>query len=197
MQEGDIERLTTSIARLPGMGTRSANRLVLHLLRNKNSIFRKVIEDLQVVYQNTSVCSICGNIDTLSPCSICQDKKRDKKTICVVSDVTDVWSIERASFYRGLYHVIGGKLSAIDGVTPADLNVDQLRERIETTEVDEVIIAMSADIDGQTTMHFINNAIKDIDINITTLACGMPIGGELENLDDGTIMTAFNQRKGI
>jgi recombination protein RecR len=157
----------------------------------------KFINSLVNVYQNSKICNICHNIDVSSPCSICLDYKRDEKIICVVSDIADLWSIERAEFFKGKYHVLGGKLSAVLGIKPEDLDITGLYNRIKNENIEEVIIAMSADLDGQTTMFFINEKIKDLKVKITTLSCGVPIGGELENLDDGTIIAAFSQRRGI
>jgi recombination protein RecR len=157
------------------------------------------LKSLASVYENSKICSICGNIDVSETCPICADRKRDASTICVVADISDLWSIERAEFFRGKYHVLGGKLSSINGVMPDDLRVDQLCARIKASngEIQEVIIAMSADLDGQTTTFFVNDKIKELGVKITTLAHGVPVGSELEYLDDGTIMAAFDQRKGI
>ena len=178
------------------MGSRSAYRIVVHLLKRKHSVMENLIKSLSETYNSAVLCPVCNNIDTSSPCHICSNLKRDHSTICVVSDISDLWSIERAGFYSGVYHVLGGKLSAIDGVKPSDLSMDKLIERIKLNkDISEIIIAMSADIDGQTTMLFVNEQLKDMGIKITVLSQGMPIGGELDYLDDGTIITAFNQRR--
>ena len=158
---------------------------------------RSFVDSLADVYKNTKVCEICNNIDVSSPCSICLDRKRDEKTVCVVSDISDLWTIERAGFYRGKYHILGGKLSAIMGTTPDDLDIFGLYNRIKNNQIDEVIVAMSADIDGQTTIFYINEKIKELNVKVTMLSHGVPVGGELENLDNGTIIAAFDQRKGI
>ena len=195
MSSGDIEKLISQFSRFPVMGSRSALRSVIYLLKKKETLMASFIKNLEFVYSNSKVCEICGNIDNSSPCHICSDKKRDNSVICVVSDISDLWSIERAGFYRGLYHVLGNKLSAINGVSPEDLNIDNLMKRI--VNVKEVIIAMSADLDGQTTMFFVNDKIKYLGVKVTTLSHGIPIGSELEYLDDGTIVAAFSQRRDI
>lgn len=156
-----------------------------------------LISALSEVYKKAIQCEICNNIDLKSPCSICRDEQRDRSVLCVVSSISDLWSIERAGFYKGIYHIIGGKLSAIDGVMPEDLDIDNLRRRVSEGGITEVIIAMSADIDGQTTMFFIKDNIRDTNVKITTLSHGMPVGGEFDYLDDGTIVAAFAERKDI
>lgn len=195
MSSGDIEKLISQFARFPGMGSRSALRSVIYLLKKKETVMASFIRSLESVYSNSKICEICGNIDNVSPCHICCDKKRDNSIICVVADISDLWFIERAGFYKGLYHVLGNKLSAINGVSPEDLNIDNLLKRL--LGVHEVIIAMSADLDGQTTMFFVNDKIKDLELKVTTLSHGVPIGSELEYLDDGTIIAAFSQRRDI
>jgi recombination protein RecR len=180
------------------MGYRSAVRIVVYLLRKKHSVMEYFIKTLESVYENSKICEVCGNVDVADKCSICSDLKRDGSTICVVADISDLWSIEKAGFYRGRYHVLGNKLSAINGVMPEDLNIDRLYNRIKSSkEIREVIIALSADIDGQTTVFFVNDKIKDLGVKITTLSQGIPIGSELEYLDDGTIIAAFNQRRDV
>ena len=155
-----------------------------------------VMNSLRDVYDNSKICDICGNIDTSTPCSICSDYKRDPSTICVVADIADLWSIERAGFYNGKYHVLGNKLSAVEGITPDDININGLYERIKNSaDIKEIIIALSADLDGQTTLFFIKDKIDDLGVKITTLSHGVPIGSELEYLDNGTIVAAFSQRR--
>ena len=197
MQNEEIERLVSQFSRLPGMGSRSALRIVLHLLRKKHTVMSTFINSLQTVFQTSKICEVCGNIDTQSPCSICQSSRRDRSMICVVADIADLWSVERAGFYTGKYHVLGNKLSAVEGITPDDLNLDKLCERAAATEVKEVIIALSADLDGQTTLFFIKDRLKHINVKITTLSHGVPVGSELEYLDDGTIIAAFSQRRDV
>lgn len=195
MSSEDIEKLISQFSRFPGMGSRSALRSVIYLLKKKETVMASFIRSLETVYSNSKICRICGNIDSISPCHICCDRKRDTGMICVVADISDLWSIERAGFYKGLYHVLGNKLSAINGISPEDLNIDSLIKRL--SNVNEVIIAMSADLDGQTTIFYINDKIKNYGIKVTTLSHGVPVGSELEYLDDGTIIAAFSQRRDI
>lgn len=197
MPYGELDKLISIVSRFPGMGARSASRVVIYLLNKKDIVMSKLIDSLTEVYKNSKVCEICNNIDVSSPCSVCLNVKREEKIICVVSDISDLWSIERADFFKGKYHVLGGKLSAVLGVKPEDLDIAGLYNRIKKENIEEVIIAMSTDLDGQTTTYFINEKIKDLNVKITTLSCGVPIGGELESLDDGTIIAAFNQRRGL
>jgi recombination protein RecR len=199
MQSSEVENLIEVLSRLPGMGLRSANRLVVHLLKKKTPVMEKLIKSMSEVYEKSVVCKICNNIDVRNPCSICSDTKRDSHILCIVSNVADAWAIERARFYSGLYHIIGGKLSAIDGVLPDDLDIPNLKSRIINNDITEVIIAMNADLDGQTTMFFVKDNLNNIknNINITTLSHGMPIGGEFDYLDEGTIIAAFAGRKNI
>jgi recombination protein RecR len=198
MPNGDIEKLINYFSRLPGLGHRLATRIVLHLLKKKHTVMDAFIKSLVSVYENSKICEVCGNADVTSICSICSNHKRDCSVVCVVADVADLWSIERIGFFRGQYHVLGNKLSAIDGITPEDLSIAKLYERIESSDkIKEVIIAMSADIDGQTTMFFVKDKIKDLNVKITTLSHGVPIGSEIEGLDDGTIIAAFNQRRDV
>ena len=195
---GEIEKLVSYFSRLPGMGSRSALRIVLHLLKRRDTVMTSIMSSLKEVYDNAKICEICGNVDTHSPCTICSDYKREPSTICVVADIADLWSIERAGFYTGKYHVLGNKLSAVEGITPDDINIDGLYDRIKDSgEIKEVIIALSADLDGQTTLFFIKDKIKDLGVKITTLSHGVPIGSDLEYLDNGTIVAAFSQRRDI
>ena len=176
------------------MGSRSALRIVLHLLRHKETVLSQLISSLNEIKDNIVECDICNNIDTCNPCSICCDHARDSSTMCVVSDIADLWAIENAGFYNGKYHVLGNKLSAVSGITPDDIDINGLHKRTNTPEIKEVIIALSADLDGQTTMFYIKDRLSDSDVKITTLSHGVPIGSDLEYLDNGTIITAFNQR---
>lgn len=194
---GEIERLVSYFSRLPGMGGRSALRTVVHLLRYKETVLKPIMCSLRNVYENLKICEICGNIDTKEPCNICSDIKRDASTICVVADISDLWTIERAGFYNGIYHVLGNKLSAIDGITPDDINITGLYKRIVDSKVDEVIIALNADLDGQTTLFFVKDKISNLSIKITTLSHGIPIGSDLEYLDNSTILAAFSQRHSV
>jgi recombination protein RecR len=191
----DLDRLIHLVAKLPGLGPRSAKRVVLHLLKQKDSVMRPLAESLASTADNTLECEICGNLDVFSPCHICTDEKRDASQLCVVEDVADLWAFERGSIYRGRYHVLGGVLSAMDGVGPADLNVETLVSRAREEVVNEVILATNATVDGQTTAYYLTELLQDIDIEVTRLAHGIPIGGELDYLDEGTLSAALKSRK--
>lgn len=195
MAGSEIEKLIKTVAKLPALGTRSARRIVLQLLKKKNEQMLPLIEALQNVAQNIQTCKVCGNFDTGEICSICASSERDFKTVCVVQDVADLWAMERVGFYKGLYHILGGVLSAIDGVTPEDLNIDNLFARIDKNVFEEVILALPATVDGQITTHYLLNKLKDANIKVTTLAQGIPVGAELDYMDDGTIQMALTSRK--
>lgn len=191
----EIEKLVKIIAKLPALGTRSSRRIVLHLLKKRDTAFLPLIEALQDVAEHIKTCEICGNFDTLSPCSVCSSEKRDHTTVCVVQDVADLWAMERVGFYRGVYHVLGGVLSALDGISPQDLNIEKLMERIDSGQISEVILALPATVDGQITSHYLVSRLKNFDIKVTTLAQGIPVGAELDYMDEGTIQLAINSRK--
>ena len=190
-----IENLIKVISKLPSLGTRSARRIVLHLLKKKENVIPQLITSLQAVYDNIKVCEVCGNYDTVSPCSICSSQTREKGTLCIIQDISDLWALERGGLYKGTYHILGGVLSAIEGVTPDDLNIDKLLIRIEQEAINEIILALPATVDGQITMHYISSLLKDKDIKLSTLAQGIPVGGELDYMDDGTIKLALDMRK--
>lgn len=191
----EIEKLTKLIAKLPSLGTRSSRRVVLQLLKKRESLFLPLIESLQDVAANIKTCEICGNYDTVSPCSVCASEKRESTTLCVVQDVADLWAMERVSFFKGKYHVLGGVLSALDGVAPEDLNIETLLLRIKKDAVKEVILALPATVDGQITSHYLVSRLKNENIKVTTLAQGIPMGAELDYMDEGTIQLALNSRK--
>lgn len=195
MQGEQIENLTKLIAKLPALGSRSARRIVLHLLKKKDSLLIPLINSLQDVSDHVMKCEICGNFDTDNPCGICKDTARENDTVCVVQDVSDLWAMERSGTYRGKYHVLGGILSALDGITPEDLNIAGLFERIGKEAIKEVILALPATIDGQITSHYLLLRLKDYPVKITTLAQGIPLGAELDYMDDGTLQMALNARK--
>ena len=197
MAKSEIDVLIKQIAKLPALGTRSARRIVLHLLKNKDSQLEPLISSMQNLQAHIKTCPVCGNFDTSDICSICADLKRDSKTICIVQDVTDLWAMERANFFKGKYHVLGGVLSAIEGVLPQDLNVMPLLERIKRDEVKEIILALPATVDGQITAQYLISKIKPLNIKISTLALGLPVGAELDYMDDGTIEMALSSRKEI
>jgi len=195
LQGNDIEKLIKIIAKLPALGTRSARRIVLHLLKKKDSTLLPLIEALQNVADNIRQCPICGNYDTVEPCAVCADKSRDAETLCVVQDVADLWAMERVGFYRGQYHILGGILSALDGITPDDLNIESLFVRLNQGIIKEVILALPATIDGQITNHYLLSRLKEYPLKVTTLAQGLPMGAELDYMDDGTIQLAISARK--
>ncbi len=191
----DIEKLIKLVAKLPALGTRSSRRIVLQLLKKKESLFLPLIDAMQNVADNIKVCDICGNYDTESPCSICASTTRDAHQLCVVQDVADLWAMERVSMFKGKYHVLGGILSALDGVSPEDLNIEKLFLRIEEENISEIILALPATIDGQITSNYLLQQLKDSGVKVTTLAQGIPMGAELDYMDEGTIQLALNSRK--
>lgn len=193
----ELDRLMTLLARLPGLGPRSARRVVLHLIRRRESLLLPLADALQQAAAALTPCSVCGNVDTRDPCQICQDDKRDKGVLCVVADVGDLWALERTSAYRGLYHVLGGTLSALDGRTPEQLSGAALVQRAGSEAVQEVILALSATVEGQTTAHYLADQLAECDVRITRLAHGVPMGGELDYLDDGTLTTALTSRRDL
>jgi recombination protein RecR len=189
----EIERLIQLLAKLPGLGPRSARRAALALLKKREALLDPLTAALRDAAAAIRTCETCGNLDTTSPCSICRDARRDSHILCVVEDVADLWALERAGVFRGKYHVLGGALSALDGVTPERLNVPQLMARLEG--VDEVILAMNATVEGQTTAHYLMDALEPRGVKVTRLAHGVPVGGELDYLDEGTLNAAFRARR--
>jgi recombination protein RecR len=194
MQQNLIENLSKIIAKLPGMGPRIAKRIMLHLADNKEKILLPLIKNLQALNDEIHNCKICGNLDESEICRICSNQNRDDSLICVVEEVGDLWAIERAENYRGKYHVLGGNLSAISGKTIEDLNLESLFLRLKKGKTKEVIIATSATIDGQTTAYFLAESLREFGVKTTRLAHGIPIGSELDYLDEGTISIAFKTR---
>ena len=197
MSGQEIEKLIKIIAKLPSLGSRSARRIVLHLLKKRETDLLPLIDALQNVAEHIKTCPICGNYDTTTPCSICASEKRENGTICVVQNVADLWAMERVGFYKGKYHVLGGVLSALDGIAPEDLNIETLINRIEPENISEVILALPATVDGQITSHYLVSRLKEFEIKVTTLAQGIPIGAELDYMDEGTIQLAINSRKNL
>lgn len=195
MVGNDIEKLIKIIAKLPSLGTRSARRIVLQLLKKRETLFFPLIDSLKNVAENIKTCEVCGNYDTVSPCSICSSSSRDSSVLCVVQDVADLWAMERISLFKGKYHVLGGILSAIDGISAEDLNLESLFSRLEKENISEIILALPATIDGQITTNYILQRLKSYSIKITTLAQGIPMGAELDYMDEGTIQLALNSRK--
>ncbi|MBO6559827.1 MAG: recombination protein RecR [Nisaea sp.] len=193
----ELDRVMHYLAKLPGLGPRSARRAVLHLLRKRETLMRPLADALGQAAEAVTDCSVCGNLDASDPCHICRDEKRDGSVICVVEDVGDVWALERAGAFSGRYHVLGGLLSALDGVGPEDLNIESLVTRARAPEVKEIILAMDATVDGQTTAHYISDRLTGTGISITRLARGVPVGGELDYLDDGTLTQALKARREV
>ncbi|OWJ65046.1 recombination mediator RecR [Inquilinus limosus] len=194
---GEIATVMDLLARLPGLGPRSARRIALHLLRHRDTVMRPLAEALEAAAEAIVPCSICGNLDTIDPCPICSDPTRDAGVICVVEQVADLWALERARAFRGRYHVLGGTLSAIDGVGPEDLAIPRLLARAREPGVTEVILALNATVDGQTTAHYLAEKLEGAGPSITRLAHGVPVGGELDYLDDGTLVAALRSRRGL
>ena len=190
----EIERLIGLLAKLPGLGPRSARRAALALLKKRDTMLEPLADALREAADAILTCEVCGNLDTQSPCAICSDTRRDPHILCVVEDVADLWALERASVFRGRYHVLGGALSALDGVTPDRLNVAKLLERVKQN-VDEVILAMNATVEGQTTAHYLMDLLGEM--KVTRLAHGVPVGGELDYLDEGTLSAAFKARRAL
>lgn len=191
----ELDQLIQLLSKLPGFGPRSARRAALQLIKRKDSLMRPLATALAEVAEHVNPCTVCGNLDTIDPCHICDSTGRDMSILCVVEDVGDLWALERAGAYRGHYHVIGGTLSALDGVGPDDLNIISLVERASDDGITEVIIATNATVDGQTTAHYIADRLKDCDVTISRLAHGVPVGGELDYLDDGTLTAALKSRR--
>jgi len=193
----EIEKLIQLLARLPGLGPRSARRAALDLLKRRDALLRPLAEALNVAAEKIVACTICGNLDTVNPCAICADVRRDSATLCVVEEVADLWAIERSAAFRGRYHVLGGVLSALDGIGPEDLGIARLVERASAPEVREIILAMNATVEGQTTAHYVTDRLAGTKVQVTRLAHGLPVGGELDYLDDGTLTAALRARRAI
>lgn len=193
----EIEQLIKLLARLPGMGPRSGRRAALHLLKNRESLMLPLAQSLTRTAMTIEECPDCHNLDSVTPCSICRDKGRDAGALCVVEDIGDLWAVEKSGAFRGYYHVLGGTLSALDGIGPEDLSIPHLVRRAHAEEVKEVIIALNATIDGQTTAHYIADLLQPAGVFITQLARGVPVGGQIDYLDDGTLSTALKARKSV
>jgi len=189
-----LENLIRKLGQLPGLGPRSARRAVLFLLKNRERLMLPLSGEMHDVANKVRACTECGNLDITNQCSICSDTRRDRSRICVVEDVSDLWAMERAAVYRGIYHVLGGTLSALDGRGPEDLHIDRLLRRASIDGTQEVILALSATVDGQTTAYYIGEKLAELPLDITRLAHGMPVGGELDYLDDGTLAQALRAR---
>jgi len=183
------------LGKLPGLGPRSARRMVLHLLKRRDGLMLPLVEALQNAAVNVRSCGVCGNLGSSDPCEVCRDNGRDRSLICVVEDVADLWALERSHAFRGLYHVLGGTLSALEGVRPSDLRIDQLLERLQAGEIKEVILALNATVEGQTTAHYVAEKLESTGVKLSKLAHGLPVGGELDYLDDGTLTAALKARR--
>ena len=190
----EIERLIQLLARLPGLGPRSARRAALHLIKKREPLMAPLSAALQAAIEKIEVCHTCGNIDTKNPCTVCTDAQRDRSVLVVVADVADLWALERAGALYARYHVLGGTLSPLDGVGPQDLTIDALISRAHDPAVKEVILALNATVDGQTTAHYITDLLHDSNVTVTRLAHGVPVGGELDYLDEGTLSAAIRSR---
>lgn len=197
MASQEIEALSTALARLPGLGPRSARRAVLWLIKRRETALPQLLEALAGVQDALVECRTCGNVDTTDPCAICTDPRRDARSICVVEDVADLWALDRARLFTGRYHVLGGRLSALDGVRPEDLAIAPLLARVAAGGVDEVVLATNATLEGQTTAHYIAERLEGLPVRITQLAHGLPVGGELDYLDEGTLAQALRARRPV
>lgn len=193
----EIERLIQLLAKVPGLGPRSARRAALALIKKKEQLMGPLAEAMHEAHQKVRICSVCGNADTFDPCTICTDPRRDDAILIVVEDVADLWALERASFINARYHVLGGRLSPLDGVGPDDLNINTLVDRVSKGDTKEVIIAVNATVEGQTTAHYITDQLAGLDVKVTRLAHGVPVGGELDYLDDGTLSAALRSRTAL
>lgn len=191
----EIERLIQLLAKLPGLGPRSARRAALHLIKNREKLLSPLSTALGDAADKVTVCGECGNVDTMNPCAICHDATRDRSVICVVEEVGDLWALERASAWSGLYHVLGGTLSAMEGVRPEDLSIAKLVERASGEGMREVVLATNATVEGQTTAHYITERLKGLALATSRLAHGVPVGGELDYLDEGTLTAAMKSRR--
>lgn len=193
----DIERLIALLAKLPGLGPRSSRRAVLHLMQHRQDLMLPLSQAMSQAAESVIECAICGNLDTVQPCRICADPNRAGAQICVVESVADLWALERSGAFSGRYHVLGGSLSALDGVGPDDLRIPALVERAAAPDIEEVILALGATVDGQTTAHYIAERLALSNVSLTRLAHGVPLGGELDYMDDGTLTTALRGRRAL
>ena len=197
MASTEIEALTQALARLPGLGPRSARRAVLHLLKKRESAMGPLLRALETVNERLASCHVCGNVDTADPCSVCTDPRRDARMLCVIEEVADLWALDRSRLFPGRYHVLGGRLSALEGIRPEDLTIDALIRRISAGGIDEVVLAMNATLEGQTTAHYIADRLESFPVRLTQLAHGLPVGGELDYLDEGTLAQALRARRPV
>tara|TARA_B100000925_G_C21863037_1_gene410831 strand:+ start:217 stop:816 length:600 start_codon:yes stop_codon:yes gene_type:complete len=192
-----IDKLIHLLSRLPGLGPRSARRVALFLIKKHESLLIPLREALGEISNSIKNCEVCGNVDTISPCLICCDAKRNPNQLCVLEEVADLWAMERTSAFKGRYHVLGGRLSAIDGIGPDDLNIEKLVERVKDQDITEIILATNLTVDGETTAHYITDCLSASGVKITRIAHGVPVGGELDFLDDGTLTAALKARRQV
>jgi recombination protein RecR len=197
MASQEIENLTRALSRLPGLGPRSARRAVLWLVKRRETALAELLDALVTVRERLVECQTCGNVDTANPCGICADPRRDARSLCVVEDVADLWALDRSRLFAGRYHVLGGRLSALDGVRPEDLRIAGLIGRVAAGGIDEVVLAMNATLEGQTTAHYIAERLEGFPVRLTGLAHGLPVGGELDYLDEGTLAQALRARRPV
>ena len=197
MASQEIETLTAALSRLPGLGPRSARRAVLWLIKRRETALVQLLDALAAVRETLVECHVCGNVDTTDPCGICADPRRDARSLCVVEEVADLWALDRARLFAGRYHVLGGRLSALEGVRPEDLAIDRLLARVAAGGIDEVLLAMNATLEGQTTAHYIAERLEAYPVRVTQLAHGLPVGGELDYLDEGTLAQAIRARRPV
>ena len=197
MASQEIENLASALARLPGLGPRSARRAVLWLVKRRETSLRQLVAALAELQDKLVECATCGNVDTTDPCGVCTDPRRDQRSLCVVEEVADLWALDRARLFTGRYHVLGGRLSALDGVGPEDLTIGSLIERVSKGGIDEVVLAMNATLEGQTTAHYIAERLEGLPVRLTQLAHGLPVGGELDYLDEGTLAQALRARRPV
>ncbi|MEO0413298.1 MAG: recombination mediator RecR [Pseudomonadota bacterium] len=197
MASSEITELIQVLSRLPGLGPRSARRMVLHLLKKRESAMQPMIRALEAVDAAMVECTRCGNVDTRNPCGICTDPRRDDGQLCVVEDVSDLWALDNAGAFNGRFHVLGGTLSALDGIGPDDLRIDSLCARAKADGVREIVLALSATVDGQTTAHYVRDRLEPLNVQLTSLAHGVPMGGELDYLDEGTLLQAMRARRPV
>ena len=197
MASPEIDALTQALARLPVLGQRSARRAVLHLIKRRETALMPLLRALEAVGERLVTCATCGNVDTRDPCGICSDPRRDARLLCVVEEVADLWALDRSRLFPGRYHVLGGRLSALEGIRPEDLSIDALVGRVAAGGIDEVVLAMNATLEGQTTAHYVAERIERLPVRVTQLAHGLPVGGELDYLDEGTLAQALRARRPV
>ncbi|WP_179943615.1 recombination mediator RecR [Wolbachia endosymbiont of Brugia malayi] len=191
----NIKNLVHAFSKLPSLGPSSSRRLVIHLLQNKEKVMLPLASSIKELADLIIECKVCGNLDTQSPCSICTNPKRDTKLMCVVEELGDLWAFEKGSIYSGMYHVLGGRLSAINGIGPEKLNLDNIPKRVTEFKIEEVIIAINPTLEGQVTVQYIIESLKNLDVKVSRLACGIPMGGEIDYLDEGTLKAALTSRQ--